>query len=214
MGVTRPRRSSRTFLMSRCSLSLCWSIPSMFRLQTARARFVVLVVVDRNAPHFVWPKTKGSRIWTRRRSSKSRPQSLDDLDEVVDRLETALEKGLDEENTKFAEQLLVSSLLQRGTLFTAAIFNRPLKMRRRGCGPCSSANSRLNDLQRAVQLDENCGEAHLLIGKLQLHWPTPTPPGGRSPRWSKRRTRRPSKRPKPSPCAAPCSAKKSSKPTT
>src|SRR5690242_7652522 len=50
-------------------------------------------------------------------------ESLDDLGEVVDHLDTALEKGLDKENTKFARQMLVSSLLQRGQLYAAAVFN-------------------------------------------------------------------------------------------
>ena len=44
-------------------------------------------------------------------------ESLDDLNEVVDQAESALEKGLDADNKKFAQQLLISSLLQRGQLF-------------------------------------------------------------------------------------------------
>src|SRR3954468_10241008 len=50
-------------------------------------------------------------------------ESLDDLGEVIDHAATALEKGLDKENKKFAQQLLVSSLLQRGQLFAGAVFN-------------------------------------------------------------------------------------------
>ena len=41
-------------------------------------------------------------------------ESLDDLNEVVDHADSALEKGLDADNKKFAEQLLISSLMQRG----------------------------------------------------------------------------------------------------
>src|SRR5438270_6999167 len=50
-------------------------------------------------------------------------ETLDDLGEVIDHVDTALEKGLDKENKKFAQQLLISSLLQRGQLFSAAVFN-------------------------------------------------------------------------------------------
>jgi tetratricopeptide (TPR) repeat protein len=94
-------------------------------------------------------------------------QSLDDLNEVVDRLETALEKGLDDENTKFAEQLLVASLLQRGNLFTMAGFNLPLNDAQQRLRALQFRQFALNDLQRAVQLDPTLWEAHLQIGKLQ-----------------------------------------------
>ena len=42
-------------------------------------------------------------------------EKLEDLNEVVDHVDTALEKGLDKDNGEFAQQLLVSSLLQRGS---------------------------------------------------------------------------------------------------
>jgi tetratricopeptide (TPR) repeat protein len=94
-------------------------------------------------------------------------ESLDDLNEVVDRLETALEKGLDDENTKFAEQLLVAALLQRGNFFTTAAFNLPSNDAQQRLRSMQFRQFALNDLQRAVQLDEKLWEAHLLIGKLQ-----------------------------------------------
>jgi tetratricopeptide (TPR) repeat protein len=95
-------------------------------------------------------------------------ESLDDLGKVIDHLETALEKGLDEENTKFAEGLLVASLVQRGTLFTTAIFSAPANDPQAGLRAVQLRQFALNDLQRAVQLDDNLPDAHLLIGKLQL----------------------------------------------
>jgi tetratricopeptide (TPR) repeat protein len=95
-------------------------------------------------------------------------ESLDDLGQVIDNLETALEKGLDEENTKFAQQLLTSSLVQRGTLFTSAIFNAPPNDAQSGLRAMQLRQFALNDLQRAVQLDDALADAHLLIGKLQL----------------------------------------------
>jgi tetratricopeptide (TPR) repeat protein len=95
-------------------------------------------------------------------------ESLEDLGQVIDHLEMALEKGLDDENTKFAQQLLVSSLVQRGTLFTTAIFNAPANDPQAGLRAMQLRQFALNDLQRAVQLDDNLSEAHLLIGKLQL----------------------------------------------
>src|SRR5262245_32719377 len=50
-------------------------------------------------------------------------QNLQDLNAVVDRLDTALEKGLDKDNSQFAQELLQSTLLQRGTMYAGAVFN-------------------------------------------------------------------------------------------
>lgn len=94
-------------------------------------------------------------------------ETLDNLNEVIDRADTALEKGLDKENKKFAEQLLIASLMQRGQLFAAAVFNVPLQDPQRGLRSMQFRQFALTDLQRAVGLDEKLVEAQLLIGKLQ-----------------------------------------------
>jgi tetratricopeptide (TPR) repeat protein len=95
-------------------------------------------------------------------------ESLEDLNEVVDELEVALEKGLDEDNTKFAEELLVSSLLQRADLFSSAMFSVSPQDPQRGLKAMQYRQFALNDLQRAVQLDDELWQAHLQIGKLHL----------------------------------------------
>jgi tetratricopeptide (TPR) repeat protein len=94
-------------------------------------------------------------------------ETLDDLNEVVDRADSALEKGLDADNKKFAQQLLISSLLQRGQLFSAAVFNVPAEDPQRGLRSMQFRQFALTDLQRAVSLDDKLIEAQLLIGKLQ-----------------------------------------------
>ena len=68
--------------------------------------------------------------------------------------DSAFEKGLDKDNKKFAEQLLVSSLLQRGQLFAAAVFNVPAQDPQRGLRSMQFRQFALNDLQRAVSLDD------------------------------------------------------------
>ncbi len=95
-------------------------------------------------------------------------ESLEDLNDVIDRLDTALEKGLDEENGEFARQLLVSSLVQRGTLFASAVLNVPVDDPQRGLRSMQFRQFALSDLQRAVGLDESLWDAQLLIGKLQV----------------------------------------------
>ncbi len=48
--------------------------------------------------------------------AKLSARSVEDLDRVVDLLDRALEKGLDEGNTEFANQLLAATLIQRGSV--------------------------------------------------------------------------------------------------
>lgn len=49
-------------------------------------------------------------------------ESLDELAEVINLCQRALDKGLDADATLFAKQLLASTLTQRGMAITAAIF--------------------------------------------------------------------------------------------
>lgn len=94
-------------------------------------------------------------------------ESLDELNDVVDHAESAIEKGLDADNKKFAEQLLVSTLVQRGQLFSAAVFNVPAQDPQRGLRSMQFRQFALSDLQRATSLDSKIVDAQLLIGKLQ-----------------------------------------------
>src|SRR3954469_14543761 len=94
-------------------------------------------------------------------------ENLEDLGEVIDHVDTALDKGLDKENTKFAQQLLMASLLQRGQLFATAVFNVPAQDPQRGIRAMQFRQFALSDLQRVVSMDEKDLDAQLLIGKLQ-----------------------------------------------
>lgn len=113
-------------------------------------------------------ENEGQENLDRATQLKVTAQDLDDLSEVVDQLEVALEKGLDKDNTEFANQLLIASLLQRGNLFSAAVFSVSPQDPQRGLRAMQFRQFALNDLQRVVQLDEKLWDAHLLIGKLQL----------------------------------------------
>src|SRR5690606_29635087 len=53
--------------------------------------------------------------------AKVTAQSLRDLNEVIQLLESAIEKGLDVESSDFAETLLVESLLERAAQLTAVV---------------------------------------------------------------------------------------------
>ena len=51
-------------------------------------------------------------------------ETLDDLGEVLRLCESATKAGLSKANTDFANNLYNSTLLQRGTIYTEAIFGR------------------------------------------------------------------------------------------
>lgn len=94
-------------------------------------------------------------------------EKLDDLAEVIERLDSALEKGLDEENEAIAEQMLVSTLMQRGTMFATAAFNVPPQDPQHAMRVMQLRSWALTDLQRALELDKALADAQLQIGKLQ-----------------------------------------------
>jgi tetratricopeptide (TPR) repeat protein len=93
-------------------------------------------------------------------------EGINDVNKVIDLLDSAIEKGLDEANQKFAQELLISTLLQRAKVFANAIRTMPIT-------PTDNRwmqirQFALTDLQRAVMLDNGQWEAHLLIGQLHL----------------------------------------------
>lgn len=89
-------------------------------------------------------------------------ESLQDLHEVVRLTEEALQKGLDDENKKFANNLLAGTLVQRAGFYSAAIFDKlPAEPR----WPQLRALA-LKDLERAIEVDPQLGEAHYLIARL------------------------------------------------
>jgi tetratricopeptide (TPR) repeat protein len=94
-------------------------------------------------------------------------EGLPDLNEVVDKLDSAIEKGLDKDNKAFAEQLLTSTLLQRATMLSSAILDRQVQDPRRDPRWLQIRQYALTDLQRAVSLDDKLWDAQLLIGRLQ-----------------------------------------------
>ena len=91
-------------------------------------------------------------------------KSLQDLEEIVRLCEGAIKKGLDKDNTKFADQLIVSSLWQHASRLGAAIFEQPRPDRR---WP-QIRDLIMADLNKLLGHDENFAEAHLLLAKLQV----------------------------------------------
>lgn len=94
-------------------------------------------------------------------------ESLPDLNDVVDKLDSAMEKGLDKDNQSFAEDLLIAALLQRSTILSSAVLDRPITDPQQIQRWMQVRQFAVNDLQRVLALDDDIWEAHLLMGRLQ-----------------------------------------------
>jgi tetratricopeptide (TPR) repeat protein len=94
--------------------------------------------------------------------AKINAASPNDLGKVIDLLQSAIDKGLDEGNEKFAEQLLTSTLLERAQVLSRLIFDQ------------SPPDERwpqirqliLADVERALAIDENQPQGHFIRGRL------------------------------------------------
>jgi tetratricopeptide (TPR) repeat protein len=90
-------------------------------------------------------------------------KTFDDLGNVVELAEKAIDKGLSDADKKFALQLITSSLLQRATAVSEAIFGRTPPDPR---WP-QLRKLAMNDMERALKNDPNFAAGHLLIGRLE-----------------------------------------------
>lgn len=94
--------------------------------------------------------------------AKMTAKGLQDLNEVIDLLQTALDKGLDAEDTVFAEDMMSDSLMQRASALVQVINTRSILDNR------VQRIYRLvvSDLRRVLAHDEPPPEANFLLGKL------------------------------------------------
>ena len=95
--------------------------------------------------------------------AKVAAKTLADLGEVIRLCDSALKKGLDPDNQKFAKSLLAATLVKRGSLVVNSILG--------GTGRRQWGDFRktaLADLERAVSLEPEQAEAHLRLAQLQL----------------------------------------------
>jgi tetratricopeptide (TPR) repeat protein len=94
--------------------------------------------------------------------AKLNASTLSDLDEVIRLSESALKKGLDEGNSQFANGLLASTLVQRGTVRAA------LAARTNPADPRFDdfRKAAMDDLDKAVKIDPKQSQAWLMIAQL------------------------------------------------
>ena len=89
-------------------------------------------------------------------------QSDDQLEAVAALLESAIKKGLDEENLSFAKTMLASVQLQRSQAMAGAMLRGP------GRRQLQLRDEALRNLQAAVEHDPTLIEAYFLIGRLNM----------------------------------------------
>jgi tetratricopeptide (TPR) repeat protein len=83
---------------------------------------------------------------------------------VIDLCQSALEKGLEEENEEFCKQLLSSTLLQRAEIITNRLFSNPEDL---GDQLPAAWRMALKDVERSIEIEPKQPEALILFGKLQ-----------------------------------------------
>jgi tetratricopeptide (TPR) repeat protein len=111
------------------------------------------------------PTNKGQADLDKAIEVKLSAQSPRELGDVIDLCDLALQKGLDKDNTTFAEQLLASTLVQRGEIFAGAILgNGQPDPRWRQLRQLA-----LTDLERSLKFDKKQPQTHMLIGRLHLY---------------------------------------------
>jgi tetratricopeptide (TPR) repeat protein len=96
--------------------------------------------------------------------AKLTAENLDDLGNVVTLAQRALEKGLDDSNKAFANELLAATLLHRATIYSQQIFDR---------NPPNQQWPRLrqmavSDLEQAIAVQSELEMAHRLLARLLM----------------------------------------------
>ena len=89
-------------------------------------------------------------------------ESVADLNDVIKLCQDAIKAGLDEDNTKFANGLLASTLTQRAEMACVELFERPVDPGRAR----KIAQLAVADLEETIRIDANQAEAQFLLGRL------------------------------------------------
>ena len=97
-----------------------------------------------------------------------RAKSIDDLDRVVRLCETAIGDGLDEENKTLAKETIAYTILFKSQQISRGLFD-PRQRNRQGA---ALRQFIMRDLQKAIDIKGDIGQAHLLMAKLRILAPS------------------------------------------
>jgi tetratricopeptide (TPR) repeat protein len=127
------------------------------------AKYLVVCLLLLAAPH-VWAENEGQADLDSATEAKLEAETLADLEKVASLCESALKKGLDDDNKQFANKLLSSVLIEHANRLCDAIFKQNPPDRR---WPFIRQVA-LRDLERALAIDPKATEARTLYIKLQI----------------------------------------------
>lgn len=111
-----------------------------------------------------WAENEGQPDLDRATEAKLTAGTIADLTEVIRLCRSARDKGLDEDNTKFAQQLEASALFQRAVTSCGLVFQSGM------AHPKASEFRKLalDDLEKSIELVPEQPEALLLVARLNL----------------------------------------------
>ena len=96
-------------------------------------------------------------------SLKLGASSMADLERVIELTESAIEKGLDEENEELAKSLVTATLFQHGSRFAQALFDPRERTER----PAMLKQFALKDLYAILEYDETLPQVYMMIARLE-----------------------------------------------
>lgn len=123
---------------------------------------IVLVAVTIGASGTAWADSPGRQDLDDAMRAKVNAEGLPQLNEVIDLLESALDKGLDAEDSDFAETMMSDALMQRAAALVRVINTRSIQDNR----VQQIYRLVVSDLRRVLAYDDPPPDASFLLGKL------------------------------------------------
>jgi len=131
-------------------------------IQKRLGQLVVLLVAGCLASS-AWGQSAGRDDLDKATELQLKIKTMNDVGRVIELCESALKKGLDENDTEFADELLVGALWQRAERFTRALFAQPPRREWPRIRQLAMA-----DLEKLLERNDDFGDAQLLVAKLQV----------------------------------------------
>lgn len=135
-----------------------------------RARFVLAFALTALlfSAGIAWAENEGQADLDKAADLQLKVESMTDLEKVIDLAESAISKGLDDDNKKFATQLLSSTLYERAVRLSSAIFDvNKIFVRKQPHERWPLVRDlAVKDLEKLVKLDEKQPAAHILLARL------------------------------------------------
>ncbi|MGI9456601.1 MAG: tetratricopeptide repeat protein [Aeoliella sp.] len=148
-------------------LVLTLSVPAVVAQETAEEETPAAETAATDEALEVDPDNPGQPDLDKATQLKLTAEDGRQMGQVIKLLESSLEKGLDQDNREFAEQMLAASLLERAAALSRMVLDRPLPNPRQDPRWIQVRQLALDDLQRVAEIDGSPLEAYLLMGRLQ-----------------------------------------------